>query len=180
MCWGVMIVSNRAAYDVARTVSGLGLGTRLIGSMENGRLLWTITASSDCDEECGCELFRERVAFWDPAVHRREIVEARERRYRRQGWSEAKIARALRDAKLGADRPFENSVGLRPDAGRVFETVTLKDDDAEILLHFFTGSFNVMLESFAQFPSRALQTGLGSAWCEEVEPNIWYRLESAR
>jgi hypothetical protein len=179
MCTGVIVASSPAAHDALRTVPHRGLGTPVIGTLADGRLLWAISSSGGC----GCDLFREEV---DHGMTYEEVrlktIESREQRYRRKGWSEAKIARALRDAKLGAEHRTveEGPVGLRTDAGRFFEVVLEHDAAAEIVVHYFSGSYAIMLEGFMQLPGRVVPRGEDVAWCREITTDVRYRIGASK
>jgi hypothetical protein len=179
MCTGVIVASSPAAHDALRTVPHRGLGTPVIGTLADGRLLWAISASGGC----GCELFREEADHGESYEARRlKSIAAREQRYRRQGWSEAKIARALRDAKLGADHRTteEGPIGLRTDAGRLFEVVAGHDAGAEMVVHSFSGSYEIMLDEFMRMPGQVVPRGEEAAWCREIRMDVRYRLGASK
>jgi hypothetical protein len=83
---------------------------------------------------CSCDLFRR------PWIEERST--AREdrlrRKYARQGWSQAKIARALTPATVGRHR--ETFVGLRPDLRTWLAGVARGAGELALVVHFYNGS----------------------------------------
>lgn len=140
MCWLVMVGVRRLDGDAAAVFRGRGYVAEPATSPQRVLLGEDAVALSVGDGHCSCEIFLR-----DPG-HVPVDAERRRARYRRKGWSQSRIERALQ-ARLESDagkaqrrvprsNRFPAAIAALVEAGA----------EVSLLAHFFEASFDAPFE----------------------------------
>jgi hypothetical protein len=131
MCWYLIVAIPRDEKDLSERILPGGLS---LVDCANKCVRRTISDTFQCMflvyGFCSCDLYQDT----DEGMRPRR--KARARKYRRKGWSEAKIERALQQAQDAYD---EKPVGLREDVIRYLDAMVNAGGVVGVLLHFFNG-----------------------------------------
>ena len=124
MCYFLDIAVPERFAELVESPRGLHIGRHhdpaMVAALGPSFAIFTVE-----DGGCACKLYTAPRA--DPAKDR---AEAQRQKYKRMGWSEAKIARALADAAAAPDH--EREPGLRRDVAELI--AALADRVAEVRL----------------------------------------------
>lgn len=124
---------------------------------------------------CSCGLYnRATKRAADPGEFQR-------RKYRKKGWSQARIERAITQAAKHAEAAERKSfVGLHPEAAAIVTDIAKRAGRVAVIVHFYNGDLET--ESFTLRPSRSI-TGaelLNSSFPFDEDELIWVTNSNGR
>lgn len=109
----------------------------IIKLLPEGRECCLIT-TGDIDHQCSCRLYVSRD---EAEKEKTDPVPIRMNKYRRKGWSESKIERAIASARADAARQErEEFIGIRRDIRQVITRFVAAHTRAHVIVHWYDGS----------------------------------------
>jgi hypothetical protein len=179
MCYFVLVGFSPEARSIAR---GLLKSTCHLRETTNPSVLGALPAGWHAgylaDEMCGCDMYADPATEDAPLARDERLATFRRKhskpKYRKRGWSDAKIERAIHQMKEdAAHRPSTALRGIRIDVRRSIAELAQAAGSVRTLVHFFSGS---VAEEW-------ISAGLTSVSVDQfmtddslVEPDMWYAI----
>lgn len=160
----------RSTYHLTQTVNAT-----VAAALPNG---WI--ASYLSDEMCGCDMYANPIGTEGEVTLEDRIITFRRShekpKYRKQGWSDPKIARAIEQMRNDASlRPVRNQKGLRRDVKRaIVELAEMTRSSVYTLVHFFSEEIDT--EAIDNVDHRCVTPDAFVSDDLMMEPDTWYEL----
>lgn len=174
MCWATFISTTVAGQDAVSSRAWPSLRLRVVGSIGGtGRILWTLESLKGC----GCDLYREPLDWKTDQRESDRVLTLREADYRKRGWSESKIQRALASARSQVKHRVESGDSTpQGPAARVRDLVmsTVHADPNAELVVVFGPNENRLLRNYLEIPSQSILLHPDGSWASFVRPETRY------
>jgi hypothetical protein len=179
MCWATFIATTVAGHDAVSSRAWPSLRLRVVDSIGGtDRILWTL----DSLKGCGCGLYREPPDWNAEQRDLNRVLTLREADYRKRGWSESKIQRALASARSQLRHRAESCdstpQGPVAQVREVVLSTVHADPNAELVVLFGPNETR-LIRNYLEMPSQTILLDQDDSWASLVHPNTRYTFKGA-
>lgn len=179
MCYFVLVGFGPEAGATAR---GLLKSSYRLSEIANTSVLGALPAGWHAgylaDEMCGCSMYADPTTNDARAAPDERFAAFRRKhsqpKYRKRGWSDAKIERAIQQMKDDATHQRSVSLrGIRIDVRRALAALAKAAGSVRTLVHFFKGSIDE-----EQINAYLTRVSVDQFLADEtlIEPDVWYEI----